>query len=184
MVLDRRSALAGLLLSLVIAGCGASHGGAAGQAGSSTPVAPSSSTSSSIPSTPLPASPTPSGAAASTSPPVRTSLAPAPSSTITVPAYLCSGTDVAQNAADAFMGALSAGNAAQAMACVQPHTVPVALTRSLLASSGGTASYLPRDGVNGPSVFGYRGYGKLIDVTVKQEGAHEFRVVKVVVKRG
>ena len=82
------------------------------------------------------------------------------------------------------MGALSAGNAEQAMACVRPNTVPAALTRSLLATAGSTASYLPRDGVDGPSVFGYRGGGKLIDVTVTKQPDGQFRVIKVAVRSG
>ena len=47
-----------------------------------------------------------------------------------------------------------------------PGTVPASVTRGLLASAGQQAVYLPRDGVDGPSVFGYRGNGKLVDVTV------------------
>jgi hypothetical protein len=82
------------------------------------------------------------------------------------------------------MGALSAGNETQAMACVLPNTVPTQTTRSLLASTAGTAVYLPRDGVDGPTVFGYRGAGKSIDVTVTKERDGKFWITKVVVRSG
>ena len=70
------------------------------------------------------------------------------------------------------------------MACVLPSTVPAALTRSLLATPGTTAVYLPRDGVDGPSVFGYQGNGKLIDVTVSKQPDGQFWVTKVTVRSG
>ncbi|MEO7262015.1 MAG: hypothetical protein ABI047_12285 [Jatrophihabitantaceae bacterium] len=82
------------------------------------------------------------------------------------------------------MGALSAGNPQQAMACVLPGTVPAAITRSLLAHASTTAVYLPRDDGNGPSVFGYRGNGKLIDVTVGKQPNGDFWVTKVAVHNG
>ena len=47
-----------------------------------------------------------------------------------------------------------------------------------------TAVYLPRDGVDGPSVFGYRGSGKLIDVTVSKHPDGQFWVTKVAVRSG
>ena len=70
------------------------------------------------------------------------------------------------------------------MACVLPNTVPAAVTRGLLASAGQTAVYLPRDGVDGPSVFGYRGNGKLVDVTVTKEPDGRFWVTAVSVRAG
>ncbi|MDQ1721818.1 MAG: hypothetical protein QOI26_1552 [Pseudonocardiales bacterium] len=174
MLLDRQGALAGLLLSVAVAGCGASDNGAAPQASTSPPAASSSSISTSAQQ-----SSSPLGSA-----PASTTPAAPPSSAISIPASLCSGADIAQNAADAYMGALSAGNAKQAMACVLPHTVPAALTRSLLAKDGTTAVYLPRDGVDGPSVFGYRGSGKLIDVTVTKQRDGQFWVTQVAVRSG
>jgi hypothetical protein len=99
-----------------------------------------------------------------------------------LPATLCSATDVAQNAADAYLGALSAGDLKQATACVLPHTVPSAVTRSLLARAGATAVYLPRNGVDGPTVFGYSGNGKTVDVTVAKQPDGRFWVTKVVVR--
>ena len=53
------------------------------------------------------------------------------------------------------------------------------MTRSLLATVRRTAVYLPRDGVDGPSVFGYRGNGKLVDVTVTKEPDGRFWVTRV-----
>ena len=82
------------------------------------------------------------------------------------------------------MGALSANDAQQAAACVRPDTVPAELTRSLLAHATTTAVYLPRDGVNGPSVFGYSGGGKMIDVTVSRQPNGQFWVTKVTVGSG
>jgi hypothetical protein len=101
---------------------------------------------------------------------------------VSIPPYLCQATDQAQNAADAYMGALSAGNEKQAVACVLPGTVPAAVTRSLLATVKGTAVYLPRDGVDGPTVFGYQGNGKSIDVTVTKQRDGRFWVTRVVVR--
>ncbi|HST50325.1 hypothetical protein [Jatrophihabitans sp.] len=170
MVLDRRPALAGLLAGLLVAGTVAGCGGSTGS-GTSRPSTSIATGATSADSSPADSSPS-DGAAAS------------PSHTISIPPYLCTGTDVAQNAADAYMGALSAGQLDQAMACVLPNTVPAAVTRSLLASSGQTAVYLPRDGVDGPSVFGYRGNGKLVDVTVSKEPDGRFWVTAVAVRSG
>lgn len=120
----------------------------------------------------------------SQSPTAGPTAASNPPSTISIPPYLCTGTDIAQNAADAYLGALSAGDLKQASACVLPDTVPAAVTRSLLAGGGGTAAYLPRDGVDGPTVFGYRGNGKLVDVTVTKEPDGRFWVTAVAVRSG
>ncbi|HEV2886008.1 MAG TPA: hypothetical protein VGX49_03790 [Jatrophihabitans sp.] len=182
--IDRRSALAAVLLSLVVAGCGGSHGSAAQQPRTSpagTATLAGSATSISLSESSAPSSGTP-----TSNPPVAASSTSgrSPSSAVSIPAYLCTDTDIAQNAADAYLGALSAGNAVQAFACVLPHTVPAAVTRSLLATSGRAAVYLPRDGVDGPSVFGYQGNGKLIDVTVTKEPDGRFWVTGVAVRSG
>ena len=185
MMLDRRSALAGVLLAATIAGCDGSHSSATQPATEPASSTVQSSTAQSLPvqSAAAASSATrPATGAASTSAPAAT-VTPPPSA-ITVPAHLCSGTDAAQNAADAFMGALSAGNLAEALACLQPNTVPEAVTRSLLATAGSTAVYLPRDGVDGPAVFGYQGNGKSIDVTVSLQPDGQFRVTKLAVRGG
>jgi hypothetical protein len=183
MVLDLRSALAGVLLLLTVAGCDGSHSATARQLttppAATVPASPASSQPTSTPARPASTTPIPSAPAATSTAPAR----PA-SSTVTVPAHLCSGMDAAQNAADAYLGALSAGNATEATACVVPNTVPEALTRSLLARAGSTVAYLPRAGVDGPSVFGYQGSGKLIDVTVGKQPDGQFRVTKVVIHSG
>lgn len=183
MVLDRRPALAGVRAGILtiaatgwlLTGCGGSHGNTAER-----PAA--SGTSGSQPasgSSPVNTSP------ADTSPAGSATGSPIPASpSISIPPYLCTGTDIAQNAADAYLGALSAGQLDQATACVLPNTVPAAVTRSLLATSGSTAVYLPRDGADGPSVFGYRGNGKLVDVTVTKEPDGRFWVTKVSVRAG
>jgi hypothetical protein len=172
MVLDRRPALAGVLASLltvgVLAGCGGS---------SSTTERPSTSIAATASSAGVPASTAPAGSPTG-------SDAGSPSATISIPPDLCTGTDIAQNAADAYMGALSAGQLNQATACVLPNTVPLTVTRGLLAGAGQAAVYLPRDGVDGPSVFGYRGNGKLVDVTVTKEPDGRFWVTAVTVRSG
>jgi hypothetical protein len=196
MLLDRRSVLAAALLSLslAVAGCGSSRGDSARQ--QTSRVATSASASLPAPlSSPASSSPPASSAPASSSPPASSdpaasttaagATAPrAPATAVNVGASLCSGADVAQNTADAYMGALSANDAKQASACVLPDTVPATLTRSLLARASTTAVYLPRDGVDGPSVFGYRGSGKLIDVTVSKQPDGRFWVTEVVVLNG
>jgi hypothetical protein len=177
MVFARRSALtgvvAGLLICPAVAGCGGSSG---------NPGGPVQRPSSSIAATATSAGPSQSPTAGSS--PAGSGSAGAPSSAISIPPYLCTGTDVAQNAADAYLGALSAGDLKQATACVLPHTVPAAVTRGLLASGGRAAAYLPRDGVDGPTVFGYRGNGKLIDVTVSKESDGRFWITAVSVHSG
>jgi hypothetical protein len=187
MLLDRRLALAGVLLLLTITGCDDSSGSGVTVARSgftNTTVSPATAPAATPTPTPTPtytqpaSTPHRSSAPAATSAPV---VHPTPS-TVTVPSHLCDGMDAPQNAADAYLGALSASNLAEALACVQPKTVPEALTRSLLAKGGSTAAYLPRDGVDGPSVFGYQGSGKLIDVTVAKQPNGQFRVTKVAVR--
>ncbi len=167
-MLARFSIAGAVLLAVAVAGCGSSHRTA------DSPVVsapPSSTTSASGPGSVAPASQpsgtgTPSGSA------------------VSIPPYLCEATDLAQNAADAYMGALSAGNLKQATACVLPGTVPAAVTRGLLATVKGTAVYLPRDGVDGPTIFGYQGNGKSIDVTVTKQSDGKFWVTKVAVRGG
>lgn len=156
-----------------LAGCGSSHRDAT----PSTSVS-ASSTSASLPSTVAPASQVASQGAGQ-------AASPRPSaSEVSIPPYLCDATDRAQNAADAYMGALSAGDEKQAVACVLPGAVPIAVTRSLLATVKGTAVYLPRDGVDGPTVFGYQGNRRSIDVTVTRQRDGRFWVTKVAVRGG
>jgi hypothetical protein len=160
-----------------LAGCGSSHRDAT----PSTSVS-ASSRSASLPGTVAPAS---QGANQGAGQGASPGASPMPSaSEVSIPPYLCDATDRAQNAADAYMGALSAGNAKQAVACVLPGAVPIAVTRSLLATVKGTAVYLPRDGVDGPTVFGYRGNGRSIDVTVTRQRDGRFWVTEVVVRGG
>ncbi|HTZ45922.1 MAG TPA: hypothetical protein VMB79_18825 [Jatrophihabitans sp.] len=158
----RRYLFSGAALALVLAGCGSTHHSAASVPGTPAVTTPVLLPGSSTAGTPLPGTPTP--------------------SQVSVPPYLCDATDQAQNAADAYMGALSAGNEKQAVACVYPGTVPVAVTRGLLATTKGTAVYLPRDGADGPTVFGYQGNGKSIDVTVTKRSGGRFWVTKVAVR--
>ncbi len=169
-------ACGGLGLAL-LAGCGSaqqpspvSGSAASSPAAASAPEAPASAAVSTAAMAPA-RSATKSLAATHAS-----STAAAPMS---IPPYLCDATDVAQNAADAYMGALSAGQLAQAQACVLPGSVPAATTRSLLATVHGTAVYLPRAGVDGPSVFGYQGNGKRVDVTITREPDGRFWVTRV-----
>jgi hypothetical protein len=165
-----RTPIAGaVLLAVALTGCGSSHRSAVGSG--STPA-----TSGPAPTTPSPGTDTVTPASQPTGSPSA--------GAVSIPPYLCQATDRAQNAADAYMGALSAGNEKQAVACVLPGTVPAAVTRSLLATVKGTAVYLPRNGVDGPSVFGYSGNGKSIDVTVTRERDGRFWVTRVVVRGG
>lgn len=165
----------------LLTGCGSSsakdaHAGAAGTVSSSISSVTAGPTLASSPAT---ASAT--GAATSPAGGVRSTPA---SVAISIPPYLCDATDVAQNAADAYMGSLSAGDEKQANACVLPGAVPAETTRSLLATTKGTAVYLPRDGVDGPTVFGYRGNGRSVDVTVTKEPDGKFWITKVTVHSG
>lgn len=166
-MLGRFSIAGALLLAVAVTGCGSSHR-------TDSPVVsapPSSSTQASAPGSVAPAS-QPSGASTPSG------------SAVSITPYLCEATDQAQNAADAYMGALSAGNEKQALACVLPGTVPAAVTHGLLGTTKGTAVYLPRDGVDGPTLFGYQGNGKSIDVTVTKQPDGKFWVTKVAVRGG
>jgi hypothetical protein len=166
------AALAG---SVLLAGCtGSSTNAGAGQTVTSTP---SSSDSSST-------APPPSSSSISTPSASKTpSKPPTPSDTISIPPNLCAATDIAQNTADAYMGALSAGNEKEALDCVFPRTVPLATTESLLAKVKNTAVYLPkRGGADGPSNFDYVGNGKTITVTVTRQADHKTWVTKVAVR--
>lgn len=100
----------------------------------------------------------------------RTSAARPTSSaatSISIPPNLCAATDRAQNTADAYMGALSAGNEKEALACVYGNSVPLSTTRSLLAHQSETAVYLPATGgMDGPTQFDYIGNGLAVRVTV------------------
>jgi hypothetical protein len=170
--MDARMSIAGaVLLAITLTGCGSSHRSAE-QSVSSTAASPATS---SVPIT---------GMATGTMAPASHPTGSPTASAVSIPPYLCEATDQAQNAADAYMGALSAGNQKQALACVLPGTVPVAVTRSLLATVKGTAVYLPRDGVDGPVIFGYQGNGKSIDVSVTKERDGRFWVTQVVVRGG
>jgi hypothetical protein len=185
----RRAALAGGLLLVTITGCDDSTGPRVTVARSefSNTTMPRATAPAATPTATATASYTqPASTVPSSEPPVVTSapVVHPPPSTVSIPSHLCDGMDAAQNAADAYLGSLSAGNLAEAMACVQPDTVPEAVSRSLLAKAGSSAAYLPRDGVDGPSVFGYRGGGKLIDVTVARQPGGQFRVTKVVIRSG
>ncbi|MEO6501983.1 MAG: hypothetical protein ABIQ09_08735 [Jatrophihabitantaceae bacterium] len=187
MLLDRRSALAAALLGLSLTGCSSWQSSSSQeQATSPAAAAPSASLSAPQSSTGNSSSPrsSPASGSVGSTPAAKPTAPHSSASAINVGPSLCSGADVAQNTADAYMGALSAADAQQAMACVLPNTVPAALTRSLLAHATTTAVYLPRDGVNGPAVFGYRGGGKLIDVTVSKQPNGQFWVTKVAVRSG
>ena len=168
-----RLAIAGAaLLAVALTGCGSSHR-------TDSPVVsapPTSSSPASASDTISPDTISPAGQPSGASMPA--------SSAVSIPPYLCDATDQAQNAADAYMGALSAGNEKQATACVLPRTVPAAVTHGLLATVKGTAVYLPRTGADGPAVFGYQGNGKSIDVTVTRQRDGKFWVTKVVVRGG
>lgn len=168
-------ALAGVAAAvLAISGCSTSSPSSTANGAGSGPSAPTSQSSGrpSVVGTSQAGSPLPASSAAS--------HPTAPS--ISIPPYLCDVTDIAQNAADAYMGALSAGDLKQAQACVLPGAVPAAVTSGLLATTKGTAVYLPRNGVDGPKVFGYQGGGKSIDVTVTKERDGKFWVTAVVVR--
>lgn len=177
----RMAALAGACaLAGLLTACGSSTPDAvAPPAGSGQPASASTSAAA------ISASPAPDSSAPATSEStLSTPLPTAATSAISIPPNLCDGTDAAQNTADAFMGALSAGNEKQATACVLPKTVPPATVQGLLATQAGTAVYLPRTGVDGPSVFGYQGGGKSIDVTVTKESDGKFWITGVIVRNG
>jgi hypothetical protein len=164
-------ALSGLCL---LTGCSGSS------TGSRQAVAPAASTGTS--STAL-ASPTTSTAIS----PSRTSaVRPTRSvaTSISIPPNLCAATDRAQNTADAYMGALSAGNEKEAVACVFGSTVPLSTTRALLSHERETAVYLPAEtGMDGPTQFDYVGNGLSIRVTVTSPARAKFWVTGVSVHK-
>lgn len=164
-----RSAVFGTALCL-LAGC----------SGSSKPQAAAPVTSSSgdtgvatIPATtPLPA------------PSAKARPSPSVATTISIPPNLCAATDRAQNTADAYMGALSAGEEKEAVACVYGTSVPLSVTRSLLAHQRETAVYLPAmGGLDGPTQFDYLGNGLSIRVTVTSPTQRKYWVTAVSVHK-
>ena len=164
-----RSAVFGTALCL-LAGC----------SGSSRPEAAAPVTSSSV-DTSVPTIPANTPASAP-----RTSTRPTPStaSSISIPPNLCAATDRAQNTADAYMGALSAGDEKDAVACVYRNSVPLSLTRSLLAHQSETAVYLPAmGGLDGPTQFDYLGNGLSIRVTVTRPAQRKYWVTAVTVHK-
>jgi hypothetical protein len=103
---------------------------------------------------------------------------------ISIPPNLCAATDRAQNTADAYMGALSAGDEKEAVACVYANSVPLSLTRSLLAHQRETAVYLPATGgLDGPTQFDYLGNGLAIRVTVTSPAQRKYWVTGVTVHK-
>jgi hypothetical protein len=79
------------------------------------------------------------------------------------------------------MGAVSAGQVAQAQACVYPGTVSEATTRSLVSRAAQTAVYLPDPAQSTASVFAYKGNGHTVGVTVTTEPDGRFWVTAVAV---
>ncbi|HEX4726889.1 MAG TPA: hypothetical protein VH298_03775 [Jatrophihabitans sp.] len=123
---------------------------------------------------------------ASTPVSVTSSARPTPSvaTSISIPPNLCAATDRAQNTADAYMGALSAGDEKEAVACVYGNSVPLSLTRSLLAHQRETAVYLPAmGGLDGPTQFDYIGNGMSIRVTVTSPAQRKYWVTAVTVHK-
>jgi hypothetical protein len=171
------SALGSLLAS---SACTASSTSKADSGAASTVTSTAPAASSTPASSSLRAKTSSTGTATSTA---RKSATPLPTgSTIVIPPNLCAATDTAQNTADAYMGALSAGDEKQALACVLPHTVPLATTRGLVAHQHATAVYLPQQGLDGPTVFGYAGNGRTVRVTVTRESDGKTWVTRVVVR--
>ncbi len=114
------------------------------------------------------------------------SARPTPSAppSISIPPNLCAATDRAQNTADAYMGALSAGDEKEAVACVYGASVPLSVTRSLLAHQRETAVYLPAmGGMDGPTQFDYLGNGLSIRVTVTSPAQRKYWVTAVSVHK-
>jgi hypothetical protein len=103
---------------------------------------------------------------------------------ISIPPNLCAATDRAQNTADAYMGALSAGDEKEAVACVFGNSVPLSTTRALLAHQQETAVYLPAmGGMDGPTQFDYIGNGLAVRVTVTSPAAGKNWVTGVTVHK-
>jgi hypothetical protein len=168
-VLIVRSAVFGTALCL-LAGCSGSSKPQAAAPVSSSSVDTGEAT---IPAnTPLPA------------PTTKARPTPSVASTISIPPNLCAATDRAQNTADAYMGALSAGDEKEAVACVYGNSVPLSLTRSLLAHQRETAVYLPAmGGLDGPTQFDYLGNGLSIRVTVTSPAQRKYWVTAVSVHK-
>jgi hypothetical protein len=164
-----RSAVFGTALCL-LAGC----------SGSSKPqaAAPITSSGAEASSAIVPAS-TPVSVTSSSARPT-----PSVATSISIPPNLCAATDRAQNTADAYMGALSAGDEKEAVACVYGNSVPLSLTRSLLAHQRETAVYLPAmGGLDGPTQFDYIGNGMSIRVTVTSPAQRKYWVTAVTVHK-
>ena len=163
-----RSAVFGTALCL-LAGC---SGSAKPEA--AVPVTPAASPESSSPIVP----------ASTSAVATHTTARPTQATSISIPPNLCAATDRAQNTADAYMGALSAGDEKDAVACVYGNSVPLSLTRSLLSHQRETAVYLPAmGGMDGPTQFDYLGNGLSIRVTVTSPAQRKYWVTAVTVRK-
>jgi hypothetical protein len=132
-------------------------------------VPPSATAAATVRSTPstmvttLPAAsspvPKPGGPAASTS----TALSAA------IPQFLCQAAEQPRDTADAYTGALSSGQLAQATACVYPGTVPEDTSRGLLVTGTKGSAYTLNESASSTSVFVYDGRRGRLTVTVTAE---------------
>jgi hypothetical protein len=119
----------------------------------------------------------------SSRPPTTVSTPVTPTSiAISIPPNLCAATDTAQNTADAYMGALSAGQESEALQCIAPSARLRTVTHSLVAHVAGTAVYLPGPDSGNPQLFRYVGNGKHVTVTVTRRPDGTTWVSNVVVQ--
>jgi hypothetical protein len=132
------------------------------------------STQASVPVGPTDGSPTV-GATTSSS-----IAAPSSGPTAVLP-NLCAGADQPEDAADAYMGALSAGQTSRAQACVQSGTVPDSVTLSLSTPTARTAVYLPDPSGSSGNTFAFEGAGKHVKVTVSAQPGGTYLVTAVTV---
>jgi hypothetical protein len=94
---------------------------------------------------------------------------PHTSGPVAVPASLCANTETAQDTADAFMGAVAAGDKDQAASCVYSGAVPAGQLASLLAHAKKRTAFLPDPATSTASTFVYRADGTTVSVSVTRE---------------
>lgn len=145
-----------------------------------------SGTSTSLSGTPAPTStttslPAPTAPVLTTSP-LTSSASPPPPPAATgssgvaapPPQFLCQAAEQPRDTADAYTGALSSGQLAQATACVYPGTVPEATSQALLVTGTRGSAYTLNEAASSGSTFVYdsRRGRTTVTVSLEPDGHH------------
>ncbi len=165
-------AVPAVVLSLLVASC--ASGTSAALSGSSAPPSPTRT----VPVTSTPST-TVTTVPATSPPPAPQPTSTSPGVPAAPPQFLCQAAEQPRDIADAYTGALSSGQLAQATACVYPGTVPEATSRALLVTGVKGSTYTLDGSASSGSVFVYDGRRGRLTVTVTAEPNGHYWVTSV-----